>query len=171
MFSPGVITRHATENDIPLILSFLHKKAEFDRNMKVFEGVLQVTEEKLEQSLFGEVPFAKVLFGEVLGKPISFALYYFRYSSFAAQPSLWLDDLYVDSEARSKGVGSSLMKTLAEIAERTNCIHIGWTASANNHRGIRFYQRIGAEIVNKQANTLFFRINVNAISSNDTLIA
>lgn len=156
-----ISTRHATQADIPLILSFLEKKAEFDRSMGAFEGVLQATEEKLCQSLFGSVPFAKVLFGELLGNAIGFALYYFRFSSFAARPSLWLDDLYVDSEARSQGVGSILMKTLVQIAEETHCTHLTWTASANNTRGVNFYQRIGAEIIDRKVNTLFFKLNTN----------
>jgi len=147
-----VTTRHATQDDIPLILSFLQKKAEFDRSMGAFEGILQATEQKLYESLFSSVPFARVLLGDVLGKPIGFALYYFRYSSFAAKPSLWLDDLYVDLAVRSKGIGSVLMKTLTQIA---------WTASANNLRGVSFYGRIGAEIIDRKGNTLFLKMDVN----------
>jgi GNAT superfamily N-acetyltransferase len=161
MASSEVTIRYATQNDIPLILSFLHKKAEFDKSMGAFEGTLQATEEKIAQSLFGSVPFAKVLFGEVLGQKISFALYYFRYSSFAARPSLWLDDLYVDLEARSKGVGFVLMKAIVQIAENANCTHLAWTASANNHRGISFYQRMGAKIIDRKDNTLFFKMGAN----------
>ncbi len=156
-----VTTRHATQDDIPLILSFLQKKAEFDRSMGAFEGILQATEQKLYESLFSSVPFARVLLGDVLGKPIGFALYYFRYSSFAAKPSLWLDDLYVDLAVRSKGIGSVLMKTLTQIAENTNCTHMAWTASANNLRGVSFYGRIGAEIIDRKGNTLFLKMDVN----------
>ncbi len=169
MSSSEVTTRHATQKDVSLILSFLYKKAEFDRTMGAFEGILQATEEKLSQSLFGSIPFAKVLIGEVLDQPVGFALYYFRYSSFVAAPSLWLDDLYVDAEARNKGVGSVLMETLTQFAKKTGCTHIAWTASANNIRGVGFYQRIGAKVINKKDNTLFFRMDVNAISSNNLL--
>jgi len=50
---------------------------------------LQTTEAKLSATLFNDIPIL-VLFAEVSQQVVGFALYYFRYSSFAAQPSLWL---------------------------------------------------------------------------------
>ncbi len=48
-----------------------------------------------------------------LAQVYGFALYGFRYSSFAGQSSIWLDDLYIDREMRSQGAGALLMKRLA----------------------------------------------------------
>ncbi|MEM4681665.1 MAG: hypothetical protein QXM56_04835, partial [Acidilobaceae archaeon] len=94
--------RSATPNDISLIFSMIQQKAEFDRNLGAFSGVLGVSEEKLFKTLFGTVPFAYVLFAEVSERAIGFALYGFRYSSFAGQPSIWLDDLYVEEDRRRR---------------------------------------------------------------------
>jgi GNAT superfamily N-acetyltransferase len=149
--------RSATPNDVSLIFSFIQKKAEFDRGVGAFSGVLQVTEDKIRNTLFGEFPFAYVLFAEESGLEVGFALYGFRYSSFVGQPSLWLDDLYVDETQRSQGAGALLMKHLAQIAQENDCTHLAWNADARNTSGLRFYSRLGAEITEQQGNRFFLK--------------
>jgi GNAT superfamily N-acetyltransferase len=150
-----MIIRTATCHDTPLIFAFIQKKAEFDRNIGAFSGVLRVSEEKIRQTLFNPIPFAYVLLAETLGHSIGFALYGFRYSSFAGQPSIWLDDLYVNEDRRSQGAGTALMKQLAQIAQENDCTHLAWTADVRNIRGLNFYQRLGAEIVEQKDNRCF----------------
>lgn len=147
--------RPAAFDDVSLIFSFVQKKADFDRQIGAFFGELQISEEKIRKTLFSTIPFAYVLFAETLGQPIGFALYEFRYSSFAGQPSIWLDDLYVDAEMRSHGAGTVLMHHLAQIAQQHDCTHLGWTADARNIRGLSFYQRLGAEIIEQKGDRCF----------------
>lgn len=149
--------RPATPEDVSLIFTFIQKKAEFDRNIGAFSGVLQTSENKLRKTLFGTVPFAYVLFAESSDDQIGFALYGFRYSSFAGQPSIWLHDLYVDRDRRSQGAGTLLMQRLAEIAQASDCTHLAWNADARNIRGLKFYDRIGAEITEQHGNRCFLR--------------
>ena len=149
--------RFATPNDVALIFSFIQKKSEFDRDIGAFSGELQVSEDKLRKTLFGKIPFSYVLFAELSEHEIGFALYGFRYSSFAGQPSIWLDDLYVDDERRSQGAGAALMAQLAKIAKENDCTHLAWNADARNIRGLRFYERLGAEITEQHSNRCFLR--------------
>lgn len=147
--------RPATPDDVSLIFSFIQKKSEFDRKVGGFSGVLRVSEEKICKTLFGAIPFSYVLFAETSGREVGFALYAFRYSSFAGQPSIWLDDLYVDEDMRSKGAGAALMDYLAQIAKETDCTHLAWNADARNTHGLNFYARLGAEITKKEGNRCF----------------
>jgi GNAT superfamily N-acetyltransferase len=147
--------RAAIAADIPLINAYIHKKSEFDRAIGAYQGVLGVTPQKLQQTLFGTTPFAYVLFAEQNNHPIGFALYGFRYSSFAGQPSLWLDDLYVDELQRSQGAGAALMHRLAQIAHDHHCTHLAWTADARNIRGLQFYDRIGATVTEQKGDRCF----------------
>jgi GNAT superfamily N-acetyltransferase len=149
--------RSATPDDVSLIFSFIQQKAAFDRNIGAFSGILRVSEAKIRSTLFGPTPFAYVLFAEAAGQAIGFALYGFRYSSFAGQPSIWLDDLYVDADQRSQGAGTALMAELAQIAQQTNCTHLAWNADARNLRGLAFYQRLGADITEQSGNRCFLR--------------
>ncbi|MBW4649767.1 MAG: GNAT family N-acetyltransferase [Kastovskya adunca ATA6-11-RM4] len=144
--------RTATPDDVSLIFSLIKKKAEFDRNIGAFSGSLRVSEEKIRKTLFGAIPFSYVLFVEDSGREVGFALYGFRYSSFAGQPSIWLDDLYVDEEIRSQGAGAALMSHLAQIAKENDCTHLAWNADARNIRGLSFYHRLGARITEQKGN-------------------
>lgn len=147
--------RPATPDDVSLIFSFIQKKSEFDRNIGAFSGVLRVSEDKIRKTIFGAIPFSYVVFAEDSGHEIGFALYGFRYSSFAGQPSIWLDDLYVDEDMRSRGAGAALMDYLVQIAKENDCTHLAWNADGRNTRGLSFYRRLGAEITKQEGNRCF----------------
>ena len=147
--------RAANPDDVSLIFSFIQKKAEFDRNIGAFSGILQISEEKIRRILFGEISYSYVLFAESSGIEIGFALYGFRCSSFIGQPSIWLDDLYVDEHRRSQGAGAVLMDQLAQIAKDNDCTHLAWNADARNIRGLSFYHRLGAKVAEQHGNRCF----------------
>ena len=151
--------RFANVDDVSLIYSFIQKKSEFDRNINAFLGQLKTSETKISKTLFNNIPFAYVLFAHTLESEVGFALYCFRYSSFAGQPSIWLDDLYVNENMRSKGAGTALMNSLVEIAKENNCTHLAWTTDKRNTRGLNFYHRLGAKITKQENNRCFFYLN------------
>lgn len=140
-----------------MIHAYLEKKAAFDRATGGFSGALATTPARIEATLFGELVFARALIAEHAGAAHGFALYYFRYSSFAGRPSLWIDDLYVDEAVRSRGTGGRLLARLREIAIAHGCTHLAWTASVRNPRGIAFYERAGATIADRTDVQVTFR--------------
>jgi GNAT superfamily N-acetyltransferase len=77
--------------------------------------------------------------------------------SFAGQPSIWLDDLYVDAAMRSQGVGATLMTRLAQISQENDCTHLALNADARNTRGLSFYHRLGAEGTEQHGHRCFLR--------------
>jgi len=145
----AIAIRQTTIDDAAVIWQFIQQKAAFDREIGAFTGTVQTSVEKLQHTLFGDHPLAYALLAEDGDRAVGFALYYFRYSSFAGQPSLWLDDLFVDPAHRSQGVGAALMAHLAAIAQTHNCTHLAWTADARNIRGLSFYNRLGASITHQ----------------------
>lgn len=161
--------RSATPKDVSLIFSFIQKKAEFDRNIGAYSGVLQVTEDKILKTIFGAMPFSHVLFAENSELVVGFALYGFRYSSFVGQPSIWLDDLYVDADMRSQGAGTALMTYLAQVAKDNDCTHLAWTADVRNTRGLSFYSRLGARLVDQKGNRCFLMWTPQGLSSSPSV--
>jgi GNAT superfamily N-acetyltransferase len=135
--------REAELADLEIIQSFISQKSEFDG----VPHLLEATADKLKQTLFVDSPLVRVLLAEVAGTAVGFAMFYASYSSFLAQPCLWLDDLFVQSHFRGLGVGTALLKSLAQIAESTNCGRIEWTVNIKNAPGIAFYQKQGARIL------------------------
>ncbi len=138
-------------------------KAEFDGCPQL----VQTTPEKLEHDLFGQKPLAFILIAEIEQNSVGFATYHFTYSTFLAKPCIWLDDLYVKPEYRSKGIGEGLINKLCQIAQSLDCGRIDWIVAAHNERGIKFYQRIGAKIIQKAR---LCRLDSEAISSNSHLV-
>jgi len=53
------------------------------------------TEEGLREVLFGEKPSAQVLLALENDEPVSFAVYFFNFSTWLARPGLYLEDLFV----------------------------------------------------------------------------
>ncbi len=145
MNSLNIRIRTATVDDLELVFSFLSQKAAFDGCLDALEATL----EKLKQTLFGEMPLARVLLAEVDGTSVGFALFFYTYSSFLAKPCLWLDDLFVQPHRRGQGVGTALLRHLATIAAGNDCGRIEWTVNTDNWRGVEFYQKQGAQILER----------------------
>jgi GNAT superfamily N-acetyltransferase len=153
--------RFATPTEAALIYGLILDKAEFDRSIGAYSGKVQTTIEKIQQTILSDRPFAYVLLAEENQNQIGFALYGFRYSSFVGQPSVWLDDLFVKPDSRSRGAGNLLMNKLQQIALENNCSHLAWTADARNIRGLSFYQRLGAKIVEQQGDRCLFNWGIS----------
>lgn len=160
METPMVVV-DADKDDAQLILSFIQKKAYFDGSIIGSAREVTTTLEKIERTILGENPFAKVLLAKNdEQEAVGFALYHTRYSSFSGCPSIWLDDLYTESSMRSKGVGLVMMNALKQRARDIDASHIAWTASALNTRGQEFYNRLGAEIDRVDGELLYYRLGI-----------
>jgi len=154
--------RPAIATDIPHLLSLIHQKAAFDGCPQA----VKATAQKLETTLFSSTPLAHVLLVETPTQSntalIGFASYHFTYSTFLAQPSLWLDDLFLQSEYRSQGIGTQLIQTLCQVAHQHHCGRIDWTVDVDNAAGIRFYQRVGGQL---QTQVHLCRLNQSSIEA------
>jgi GNAT superfamily N-acetyltransferase len=139
--STGTITiRPATEQDVPLILSFIRQLAEYERLL----DAVQATEEALRATLFGSKPVGEVVIAQEGATPVGFALFFQNYSTFLAQPGLYLEDLFVIPSARNKGVGKLLLAHLSQLAIDRGYGRVEWAVLDWNAPAIGFYRRIGA---------------------------
>jgi GNAT superfamily N-acetyltransferase len=138
-----LVIRFCTSNDVPLILHFIRSLARYEK----LEGEMVADEAKLHATLFGARPAAEVLLAEVGGKPVGFALFFATYSTFLAKPGLYLEDLFVEPEARGQGIGQALLEHLARLAATRDCGRFEWSVLDWNEGAIRFYQRMGATVM------------------------
>lgn len=135
-----VSIRAAAESDLPLILHLIESLAEYER----LRDQCVATEVKLRATLFGDHPAAEILIASIENEPMGFALFFGNYSTFLAQPGIFLEDLFVKPEARGKGVGYALLSALARLAVDRNCGRLEWNVLDWNELAISFYKRIGA---------------------------
>lgn len=138
---PEFRLRFATEEDTPLILSFIRELAEYE---KLLHEVV-ATEDGLRNSLFGDRRVAEAILGYWNEEPVGFALFFHNFSTFAGKPGLYLEDLYVRSEVRGRGIGKIMLSYLAKLATERGCGRLEWWVLDWNESAIRFYRSIGAE--------------------------
>lgn len=140
--SPAFAIREATVADANAIFDLICFKAEF-------EGCLPsvlATPRKLVAAMRGTSPYFRALLAEVGGKPVGFASFHQTFSSFLAQPGIWLDDLYVCESHRAKGVGKALMRRLAILAGKNGCARLDWIVAVDNVTALNFCTRTGSRV-------------------------
>lgn len=161
-----MLTIHSAQTaEIDILIEFIQKKAEFDRQVGSFDGTLETTAERLNKALFGEPKFAYALLAKNDQDYVGFAFFHFHFSSFKSLPSLWLDDLYVDKKIRRSGAGLALMNSISSAAREHNCSHISWEADTNNTYGVPFYQKLGATQLSKHGTRLVYSITPKKLSN------
>ena len=127
--------------DVPLIAELIRGLARYEK----LEHEVVMTEEKLTDSLFGERRYAETIIAEDDGEAVGFALFFHNYSTFLAQPGIYLEDLFVLPDKRGGGVGRLLLERLAQLAVERGCGRLEWAVLDWNVDAIRFYQRLGAK--------------------------
>ncbi|MGH9558565.1 MAG: GNAT family N-acetyltransferase [Bryobacteraceae bacterium] len=130
----------AVESDLPAILDLIRALAEYEK----LAHAATATPEKLRETLFGVKPAAEVLLAHWDGECAGFAVYFATYSTFLAQPGLYLEDVFVKPHLRGKGIGLTLLKRVAAIAAARGCGRLEWEVLDWNQPAIEFYKKLGA---------------------------
>jgi GNAT superfamily N-acetyltransferase len=138
----AVAIRKAIPADLHQLYVLLRGKAEFDGASEA----LTASEEELGAALFCDSPKCEFVVADQNGMLVGFAAYYQVFSTYKARPGLWMDDLFVDSSSRNRGIGRDLLKSIAAEAARRDCCKLEWSLHKSNSRGIAFYEREGAVI-------------------------
>jgi GNAT superfamily N-acetyltransferase len=137
------VQRPAEPRDVDAIVDLIRELAAFEN----LSHLLQVTPDKLRPQLFGARPVVEALVAESAGEVIAFALFFTNFSTFLAQPGLYLEDLYVKPSHRGHGIGEALLKRLAQLAVERDYGRFEWSVLDWNENAIRFYQRMGASVM------------------------
>ena len=87
-------------------------------------------------------------------------LYHFGYDSDCAARNLHIVDLYVDLEARKRGVGRALMTVAANIARQEGAQELVWAVYNANVPAAAFYKRLGAQ---KITDVFFMKLRADSI--------
>jgi GNAT superfamily N-acetyltransferase len=137
--------RAGTRRDVRAIAALIRGLAEYER----LAHKCHVSPKRLLRHGFGRRRYFETLVatrGNRKGRPIGFALYFFTYSTFAACPALYIEDLFVPAEERRAGVGRALLEALARIAVRRGCARMQWAVLDWNTPAIAFYRKLGAKL-------------------------
>jgi GNAT superfamily N-acetyltransferase len=133
--------RPARPEDCETIVNLIRELAVYEK----LEHRARATAEDLRRHLFGPRPYAEALLAESAGAPVGMALFFHTFSTFLGKPGLYLEDVFVRSEARGRGIGKELLATVARIAEERGCGRVEWSVLNWNTPAIGFYVSLGAQ--------------------------
>lgn len=136
----NLVIREAHKDDIPVIINLIKELALYE---KLSDEVI-ADEQLLNQNLFVK-KYAYVLIAEYDKIPVGYALYFFNFSTFVGKPGIYLEDIFVKSEYRGKGIGKELFNELKFLAKEKNCGRIEWSVLKWNKPSIDFYLSLGAK--------------------------
>lgn len=134
-----LVIRPAVPDDVALIVAFIRRLAAYEK----LEHEARASEDDIRRDLFGAAPKVFCEIAETGGQPVGFALWFYTYSTFQGRHGIWLEDLFVDPDARGRGVGKALLKHLARRCVAEELGRFEWWVLDWNEPSIDFYKSQG----------------------------
>ena len=151
-----LVIRPAVIGDTDTILRFIRDLAIFENA----ENEVLTTAAHVHRTIFSEGATAHALICESEGSPIGFAVYFYNYSTWQGRNGIYLEDLYIDPEARGKGAGKAMLQHIAKIAVENDCGRFEWSVLDWNTPAIKVYDAIGAK---PQSEWIRYRLTGDAL--------
>lgn len=157
---PPITIRPVRREEVPAVWEMLRGLAEYEKMTDILTGDARM----VESALFpASGPKIEVIVAESAGELLGYALFYPIFGSFRARWRLWLEDLFVKPEARSRGAGVLLMSALCRIAIERGWFCVDWEVLDWNEPSLEFYRRIGSHDLG--GGWLRYRIDGDAMKS------
>lgn len=138
----GFRLREAAPDDLSAIVALIYELADYEK----LRDQCHADEASLREHLFGERRYAEVIVAEIEDEVVGYALFFHNYSTFRTQPGIYLEDLFVRSAYRHRGIGKALLARLIELARERGCGRVEWLVLDWNEPAIGFYkQAFGAQ--------------------------
>jgi GNAT superfamily N-acetyltransferase len=134
-----ITVRTATPDDAETIVRFIRGLAQYERELHA----VKATAAQMRAQMASPSPPFECLIADSGSQAIGFALFFRSYSTWLGQPSLFLEDFFVEQEFRGRGAGIALIKRLAQIACERGYQRIEWRVLDWNELAQRFYRSIG----------------------------
>jgi GNAT superfamily N-acetyltransferase len=132
--------RKAEPRDASLVFGLIRELAEYER----LAHEVDATEADIAKALFAPDPRVFADIAEWNGEPAGFGLWFYNFSTFRGRHGIYLEDLYVRPDFRSKGIGRALLRHLARRCVADGLTRLEWWVLDWNEPALRFYRSIGA---------------------------
>ena len=142
-------SRNVTHADLSELVVLWGEHAAYERSHFDPQG----KEQALRIMLFAPEARLQCLVAEAEGKLIGYATFSVECSTWDAAYYMHMDCLFLRPEARNKGIGKALMRTIAQHAIQQGVTRMQWQTPSFNVDAVRFYDRLGP--VKKEKYRLF----------------
>ena len=130
----------AGPDDGEILLALIDALADYERLPRPAPDARR----RLIADAFAARPRFEAYLARVAGTAVGYAIVFETYSTFLAQPTLYLEDLFVVSEQRGRGAGRALFLHCVREAVRRGCGRMEWSVLDWNTPALGFYERLGA---------------------------
>lgn len=89
--------------------------------------------------------WAALVINTETNKPIGLVNYFSHIQTWNTKDKILLNDLYVDENARIKGVGRKLIEYVYERADELGTPEVYWNTDFDNHRAQLLYTKVGVK--------------------------
>ena len=148
----AVTIRRAERDDAPTLFELITALANYEK----LDPPDDSAKMRLLEHGWGENPRFEAWLAEYNGQAVAYAIAFETYSTFLAQPTFYLEDIFVLPEHRRDGVGFALFQRLASDAHDRGCGRMEWACLDWNEPGLNFYRKIGATPLHDWR---YFRLN------------
>ncbi len=125
------------------LIALLDGLAEFER----LDPPDAEAKERLRRDLLAPDAQIEGYLARAKGYPVGCITLVTTYSTFAALPVLYLEDLFVVEDYRRHGVGQQLLDFCMALARKRGCARLEWNVLKWNQAAIDFYEKNGAKRV------------------------
>jgi GNAT superfamily N-acetyltransferase len=133
-----LLIRKVTKADLPAILE-LYAQKDIDNG-----DVLSMEEAKTAFSKFGLYPNYSLYVAEIADKVIgTFELLIMDNLAHRGQPSGIVEDVVVDTEYQSHGIGRQMMEYAIDVCRKNGCYKMALSSSLKRERAHQFYENLG----------------------------
>jgi diamine N-acetyltransferase len=135
--------RAARPADSALIFALVCELADYEN----LQGEVDATPEEIGAALFAKDPRLFCDIAEWDGEPAGFSVWFLNFSTFRGHHGLYVEDLFVRTTFRGRGIGKALMARLAKRCVEDGLIRFEWAVLDWNAPSIAFYKSIGAQVM------------------------
>lgn len=136
----NVFVREFVEADVEQLATLMRGLASFERYLDDFEVGCS---DLIERGLSERPQFRALVAAQGAGKILGMAVYHIVPFTYDLTPEMILKELFVEENARGRGIGEALMDRLRKDAKVIGCKRIKWLVLHDNDRAKSFYSRMG----------------------------
>ena len=141
-----MVIRPALPHEAPLIQELIHELAVFEKAPESAQASLA----DIEGAFFATHPAVFCdLVEDDQGIVQGFAIWFLNYSTWTGTHGIYLEDLFIRSEARGKGLGKALLRHLAAICVERGYHRLQWWVLDWNTDAVEFYKGLGATFMDE----------------------
>ena len=136
----GVEIRAARKEEIEELLPLMRAYCEFYETPPREEGL-----RTMARTLITDPSQGAMFVARDEGRAVGFATLDWKWSSLKAARIGYLEDLFVDPDARGRGIAGALIETCAQRCREFGMPAMAWQTAPDNLRAQRVYNRTGAD--------------------------